>query len=215
MTQFLTRTFLQGLAVVLPIAAAAYLVYWLAGDAESLIKGLLLQVLPQRFYVPGLGLLLVVAGIFGVGLLMYPWLTRKVLDSADALIRRIPLVNLVYNPIRDLMDMVGGDMTDKLGQVVIVTLPGTDWETIGFVMQNDAAQLPGGFAGDDRVVVYLQMSYQIGGYCFVVPRENVRHSDMSVQQAMRWVLMAGVSGVGKAGKQGKSIPPSEAAGEKS
>lgn len=197
MTEKLTRVFLRGLAVVVPIAAAAYIVYWLAGDAESLIKEMLLQVLPERFYVPGLGLLLVVVGTFVIGLLMYPWLTRVVLNGIDRIIRKIPLVGMVYSPIRDLMDMIGGDMTEKLGQVAMVTIPGTGFETIGFIMEDDTSHLPEGFAKEDHVVVYLQMSYQIGGYCFVVPRENVRSVDMSVQQAIRWVLMAGVSGGAK------------------
>lgn len=197
MTEFLTRTFLRGLAVVVPMAAAAYIVYWLAGDAETMIKGMLLSSLPERFYVPGLGLLLVVSGTFVVGLLMYPWLTRVVLNGIDRVIRRIPLVGMFYGPIRDLMDMIGGDMTEKLGQVVMVTVPNTGLETLGFVMQEDTSKLPEGFSKGNHVVVYLQMSYQIGGYCFVVPRENIRPIDMSVQQAIRWVLMAGVSGSGK------------------
>lgn len=194
MTHFVTRTFLKGLAVVVPVSAAAYLLYWLAVDAESLIRRVLLSALPDRYYVRGLGLLLVVSTVFVVGLLMYPWITRIILNGLDGLLRRIPLVNLVYGPVRDLMDMLGGDMTDKLGQVVMVTVPNTGLQTLGFVMQSDLSDLPEGFDKDDHVVVYLQMSYQIGGYCFVVPRDAVRPVDMSVQQAIRWVLMAGVSG---------------------
>jgi len=193
MTQFLTRTFLKGLAVVVPIAAAAYVVYWLAVSAESLIKQLLLQVLPEEFYVPGLGLTAVVGGIFLVGLAMYPWLTRVLLTGVDRVLRKIPLIGMVYSPIRDLMEMLGGDMTDKLQQVVMVTVPNTGFETIGFILQEDTSHLPEGFSKEDHVLVYLQMSYQIGGYCFVVPREAVRPVDMSVQQAIRWILMAGVS----------------------
>jgi len=207
MMHFLTRTFLKGLAVVFPVAAAAYLIYWMTIGAERLIKSLLLQVLPEQFYVPGLGLVLVVAGIFGIGLLMYPWLTRIFLQGADRLLRRVPLVNMIYSPIRDLMEMFGGDVTQKLGQVVMVTVPGTGLETIGFVMQEETAHLPDGFAKDGHVVVYLQMSYQVGGYCFVVPRDNIRPVDMTVQQALRWVLMAGVSTPGQ--RKAKSIekPP--------
>jgi uncharacterized membrane protein len=194
MMQFLTRTFLKGLAVVLPVAAAAYLVYWLAGDAERLIRRLLLSALPDQYYVPGLGLLLVVSMIFGVGLMMYPLLTRMILNGLDRLMRKVPLVNLIYGPVRDLMDMIGGDMTDTLGQVVMVTIPNTGLQAVGFVMQSDLSSLPEGFEKDDHVLVYLQMSYQIGGYCFVVPRDAVRPVDMSVQQAIRWVLMAGLTG---------------------
>lgn len=197
MAQFITRTFLRGLAVVAPIGAALYIVFWMARESEALIKVGLLRIIPDSYYVPGLGVTLVVAGVFVVGLLMYPLLTRILLDGIDQVLRKIPLIGMVYSPIRDLMDMLGGDVTDKFGQVVMVTVPGTGLETIGFVMQNDTAKMPDGFSKDDHVVVYLQMSYQIGGYCFVVPRSSIRPVDMSVQQAIRWVLMAGVSGGGK------------------
>ncbi len=200
MTKFATQTFLRGLAVVVPIAAAAYVVYWLTGDAESLIKTGLLSVLPEQYYLPGLGLLLVVTGIFCVGLLMYPWLTRVILQGTDRLLRKVPLVNMVYSPIRDLMEMIGGDVTEKLGQVVLVKVPDTGFEAIGFVMDDDLSHLPEGFPKEDHVVVYLQMSYQIGGYSFVVPRSAIRPVDMSVQQAIRWVLMAGISGPQKKAK---------------
>ncbi|GAB4141866.1 MAG: DUF502 domain-containing protein [Planctomycetaceae bacterium] len=194
MAQFLTRTFLRGLAVVVPIAAAAYVVFWLAGDAEELIKPGVMLILPERYYVPGLGLVLVVVGTFCVGLLMYPWLTRVILQAGDTLMRKIPIVGMVYSPIRDVMDMFGGDVSQKFGQVVMVTFPGTKMEILGFIMQNDLSGLPEGFSKEGHVVVYLQMSYQIGGYALIVPEEAIRPVDMPVQQAIRWVLMAGVSG---------------------
>ena len=191
--KFVSQTFLKGLAVTVPIAAVAYLVYWLAGDAEAAIRGLLLSAMPEQYYVPGLGILLVLGTIFCIGLLMYPWLTRVTLEATDRGMRKIPLIGAVYAPVRDLMDMVGGGVGDSLNQVVMVQIPQSSFEMLGFLMQDDTAQLPDGFPKDDHVVVYLQMSYQIGGYCFVVPRESIRPVDMSVQQAIRWVLMGGLS----------------------
>jgi hypothetical protein len=44
----------------------------------------------EQYYVPGLGLVTIAAAIFCVGLPMYPWLTRKLLDTSDALLRKTP-----------------------------------------------------------------------------------------------------------------------------
>jgi uncharacterized membrane protein len=191
--RFLTRTFVKGLAVVLPVAAAIYVIVWLTRDVDALVKGLLLKVIPPDFYVPGLGLVVVVAGILCVGLLMYPWLTRKLLDGADRVFRRIPLFGMIYSPARDLMDMFGGDVQEQLGQVVLIKIPNTSVQTLGFITREDLSGLPEGFPADEHVVVYVQWSSQIGGYCFVVPRDAVRPVDMTVEEGMRWALTAGIS----------------------
>ena len=96
---FLSRTFLKGLAVVLPIVAAVYVTLWIVRDGEAVVRGTLLSILPEEYYVPGLGLLLVIVAVFCVGLLMYPWLTRKLLDAIDGpASRRVPLFGSVYSP---------------------------------------------------------------------------------------------------------------------
>jgi uncharacterized membrane protein len=207
MIRFVTRTFIKGLVVVLPIMAAVYVVLWMVRDSEALVKGLLLAIMPDDYYVPGLGLGLFVAGIFCVGLLMYPWVTRKLLDGVDDVLRRVPLFGVIYSPARDLMDVLGGNVEQKLGQVVLIKIPNTNMQTLGFVTRDDLSDLPEGFAEDNHVVVYVQWSSQIGGYCFVVPREAVRPVDMTVEQGMRWALTAGISapdnvaGVAKAGRR--------------
>lgn len=190
---FLSRTFLKGLAVVLPIIAAVYVTLWILRDGEAVLRGTLLAVLPEEYYIPGLGLSLVIAIVFCVGLLMYPWLTRKLLDGVDGLLRRVPLFGSVYSPTRDLMNMLGGDVEQQLGQVVMIEVPNTNMETLGFVTRDNLADMPEGLASDDRVVVYVQWSSQVGGYCFVVPRSSVRPVDMTVEEGMRWALTAGIS----------------------
>jgi uncharacterized membrane protein len=198
MIRFATRTFIKGLVVVLPIMAAVYVVLWMVRDSEALVKGFLLTIMPEDYYVSGLGLGLFLAAIFCVGLLMYPWVTRKLLDGVDGVLRSVPLFGAIYSPARDLMDVLGGDVEQQLGQVVLIKIPNTNMETLGFVTRDDLSDLPEGFARDDHVVVYVQWSSQIGGYCFVVPREAVQPVDMTVEQGMRWALTAGISAPGNA-----------------
>jgi uncharacterized membrane protein len=194
MTRLITRTFFKGLAVVLPVVAAIYVIIWLVRDTEAAVKQVLMQAMPERYYIPGVGLVLIVLTVFLIGLLMYPWLTRKILDGLDAVFRKIPLFATIYSPVRDLMDILGGDMTEQLGQVVMIRVPNTNMETLGFVTRDDLSDLPEGFLHEDHVVVFVQWSSQIGGYCFIVPKESVRPVDMTVEEGLRWALTAGVSG---------------------
>ncbi len=130
---------------------------------------------------------------------MYPWVTRKLLDSFDELLRRIPLFGAIYSPVRDLMDVLDGEVERKLDQVVLIKIPNTDVETLGFITRDDLSDLPDGFSKEGHVVVYVQWSYQIGGYCFVVPRESAQPVNMTIQQGMRWALTAGISAPKNAG----------------
>jgi uncharacterized membrane protein len=193
MVRFVSKTLLRGLTVVLPVIAAVYVIAWLIGDTETALRKLLSYVLPERFYLPGMGWAVLLIGVFLVGILMYPWLSRKFLNGMDTLFRKIPLFSTIYSPLRDLMEIFGGDMSKKFGQVVLIKLPNTDVETLGFVTREDLSDLPEGFSKSDHVVVYVQWSSQVGGYCFVVPRDSVTPLNITVEQGMRWALTAGLS----------------------
>lgn len=197
LSRFLGATFVRGLALVIPVAGAAYVLTWLLRDSEGAIRSLLLNVIPRSMYFPGLGIGVFVVLTFLLGLLMYPWLTRVLIKRADTLFRNIPLFSQIYSPLKDLFDMFGGDMSDKLGTPVMVTIPGTQMQTLGFITRKSADGLPEGMLADDHVVVYVQWSSQVGGYCFIVPEDSLRPLDMSVEEGMRWALTAGLSGPGE------------------
>ncbi len=198
MVRFISKTLLRGLTVVLPVIAAVYVIVWLIGDTETALRKLLTYVLPEQFYLPGMGWAVLLIGVFLVGILMYPWLSRKFLNGMDDLFRKIPLFSTIYSPLRDLMEIFGGDMSKKFGQVVLIKLPNTDVETLGFVTREDLSDLPEGFSKSNHVVVYVQWSSQVGGYCFVVPRDSVTPLNITVEQGMRWALTAGLSAPKKA-----------------
>jgi len=189
----LSKLFIKGLSIVLPIAVALYVMVWMIRSSEGAVKGILTTILPSGAYIPGMGLLTIIALVFVAGLLMYPWLTRKLFRTADKTLRKIPLFGNVYAPVKDLMGLVGGDMEKKLGRPVMLTVPNTNMETLGFVTREGTDGLPEGFLPDDHLVVYVQWSSQIGGYCFIVPKNSVRYLDISIEEGMRWSLTAGLS----------------------
>lgn len=188
-----SRTFLRGLAIILPVLAACYVLKWVIEDSEGLMKSLLLRVIPESYYLPGLGIITFVVFTFFFGFLMYPWITRRMLEFLDRILRRIPIFSSVYSPVKDLMNLLGGEMSDQLGEVVMIKVPGTEMETLGFVTRRDNAGLPAGVIPEGYVSVFVQWSYQIGGYCFIVPEDSLRSVDLTVEQGLRWSLTAGLS----------------------
>lgn len=189
----ISSIFIKGLTVILPIWAAIYIVQWLIKDSEVAVRNVLIRVIPEQWYLPGMGLVTLAVFIFLVGLLMYPWLTRRVMEKVDSFLRQVPLFSSIYSPIKDLMDLAGGDMKEELAQVVMIKVPNTEMETLGFITRDSCEGLPEGFSKEDSVVVYVQWSSQVGGYCFIVPRSSVRKVDMSIEEGMRWALTAGLS----------------------
>ncbi|MFO7783431.1 MAG: DUF502 domain-containing protein [Thermodesulfobacteriota bacterium] len=187
------RPFFKGLGVVIPFVFVVYMVYWVLFGLEAVLKDLLTAVLPQGTYLPGLGIAIVFIGVFLVGLLMYPWITRKVIQAIEAVFRKLPVVGSVYASIHDVLDLFDGGIKQKLGQPVLVDFPQNDFKTLGFLMREDTTGLPEPMREEGSVVVYLQMSYQVGGYALIIPRDRIHPIDMSVEKALQWVLTAGLS----------------------
>ena len=129
--------------------------------------------------------------VFIVGLLMKAILIRQVFSFGEKILYQLPLIKTVYRAMRDLFDF----FTPKeqgLGEVVAVTYNGA--EMIGFITQSDEKKLPESFREQDKVLVYLPMSYMIGGFTVFIPREHVRPLKMTKDEAMRFALTAGITG---------------------
>lgn len=191
--KFLGTAFLHGLATLLPVALTVYLVYLMAVTSEDVMGGLLRLVIPPEMYWPGLGVVFTVIAITALGLLVRIRLLGFMFNLSDALLSRIPLVKTVYSTIRDLMSFVAATQ-DKgdTGQPVLVRLfDGV--ELVGLV--TDANPALGD--RDNRSLVYLPMSYQLGGYTLSLDKDRLEPLSMSMEDAMRFVVTAGVKAKAK------------------
>jgi uncharacterized membrane protein len=189
----LGKLFLKGLAVVIPLALTVAILWWLAAGAEQLLGGLLLRFLPTGWYLPGMGLVAGLAITMLIGLLSHVLLVQKLFTYGEDLLNRLPLVKSIYTAIKDFVDYFSPDSKAAMSKVVLVRLPGQNFEQIGFVTREDFDNLPFKLATVDPVAVYLPMSYQIGGYTLFLPRTAVTPIDMSFEEGMKLVLTGGVS----------------------
>jgi uncharacterized membrane protein len=196
MLDLLTRTFLRGLAVTLPLALTLALVIWMGLGAESLFGAPIRAVLPPGWYIPGMGLVAGFALVFAAGMLVNVWAMRRVERMIDNFIKRIPLINSFYSGMKDLFGFFGGKPDGrKAKRVVLVSLPGTEVRLVGLLTRDTVSEFPKVYSeGEEPVAVYLQMSYQLGGYTVLLPKKLVEEVDMSVEEAARFVLTAGISG---------------------
>lgn len=191
MLKSLSRILLTGFITLVPVMLTVYLIYWLAVSSEQLMGKMLHTVVPDTFYFPGLGMIAGLLVMFIVGLLMKAYLIRKIFALGEQVLYQLPLVKSVYRAFRDLFDFISPHK-EGMGQVVAVNLNGI--HAIGFITQEDSSRLPDAFQEDNCVLVYLPMSYMMGGHTIFVPRDSVTPLDMSMDEAMRFVLTAGITG---------------------
>lgn len=191
---FIWKTFLKGLAALLPVGITLYLLYWLAVTAEKGLSPILKTVMPEHLYWPGMGLLAAIALIFAMGIAVNAWLVQRLFALGEAMLDRIPLVKSIHGALRDFMHFFSRDrQRENLNNAVAVTIGGI--QLIGFQVRDDLNTLLNSNEGDpsDKVAVYLPMSYQIGGYTVLLPRSQVQSLKIGNEDAMRWILTAGLS----------------------
>ncbi|MFV2033254.1 MAG: DUF502 domain-containing protein, partial [Gammaproteobacteria bacterium] len=129
--------------------------------------------------------------VFVVGLMMKAIFVRQLFAFGEQILYKLPLIKTVYRTMHDLFEFFS-PKKEGLGQVVIVNI--NAMEMIGFITQEDQSRLPESFRSPDSVLVYIPMSYMIGGFTLLIPRSDITHCKMSVDEAMRFVLTAGITG---------------------
>lgn len=196
------RTFLAGLATLLPIAITLYAVWWLIAWAERFFGQLVRVILPSGWYVPGIGVVIAIGAVFLFGAFLKWWLVSRLVTLGEQLLERIPLVKTLYTGLRDLLQFIsrGGGRADLKHVVSIEIQP--EVHMIGFVTdQNAGRSFPELARGeeDPLVTVYVPLGYQVGGHTLYLPRSRLTELDISVEEGMRVALTAGVNRPYRAG----------------
>lgn len=190
---YLGKLFLQGLAVIIPVSLTLAILWWMARGAEQFLGGILMYVLPQGWYIPGMGVVSAIAITIVVGLLTHILIFQKLFAIPDAIFKRLPLVKTVYAAFKDFFDYLSPDSKVGMSKVVLVKLPGQEYQVIGFVTREDFSRLPIEISVEEPIAVYLPMSYMVGGYTLFLPRSCLTPVDMSFEDGMKLVLTGAVS----------------------
>lgn len=190
--KIVAKLILTGALAVLPLLATIYVAFWLFTLIEDSFGLPIKLAIGEDQYVDGMGLLLALVVFLLSGVLMRTPPIRGLFVRAEKLLMSVPIVKSVYGALRDFFSVFTRRKGDEALQVVEVEIPGTEMRMLGFVTRTDFSNLPHGIGGKGDVAVYLPMSYQVGGYTVFLPHNRVRHVDMPREDAMRFVLMAGL-----------------------
>ena len=190
------KILMAGALVVVPLAATMWVIAWIGGMFSGMGYSLLETLgLAEKFnatyepYAGVVGVLAVLVMVYLVGLLANFWMFRKVFGLVDRLLSSLPGIKTIYESIRDLLTLFGGD-SKNMGHAVLYTPPGLGYKQLGILTNEHPAGLA---EGDNRVIVYLPMGYMIGGPCVYARREDVERLDMSVETALKLSATAFIS----------------------
>lgn len=187
--KYINQLFLKGLIVILPVILSIYLLYSILTGAEGFFGGLIKGITGDQFYIPGLGILLTILLILFIGFLVSNFLTGKIIDYFTRQFEKIPFVKIIYGPLRDLMSLFSTEDTkDKMQKVVFVKLDGTPFEVIGLVTREEFSDLDSSAISQDKVVVYIPMSYMIGGFSAIVDKSAIRETNIPVEKALKLAI---------------------------
>jgi len=186
--KYLNQIFFKGLIVVLPITLTFYLLFWASINIESLFASGLRLVMGHDLYIPGFGIVLTILFIFLVGLLVNNYVTGKFFAWLTQSLEKIPLIKVIYNPLKDLMALIPGRSSDKNKpqKVVLVKLDNMGVEVMGLVTREELDELN----DNSKVTVYVPFSYMLGGMTLIVSKDKITKVDMQVDQALKLSVTA-------------------------
>lgn len=191
--KILGKLFFRGLAAILPLALTGYLIYYAVTAIETILGSVIQKLFEWSGigleYHEGTGFVISILLIIAVGLLMYSFIVRAIYRRITQLMTRIPVVKSVYGMIVDIVRLFGTE--DKPFQKVVLVDGMHGEQLLGFLTREDFRDLDG--FEDDRVAVYLPMSYQLGGFTVIVERSRIREVPMSAEEALRFSVTAGVA----------------------
>ena len=182
------RILLAGVVVVIPFAVTV----WLAIAMGTWLDDLGRKPLDDWGVPlwPGAGALIVLAGLYVIGLLTQFWVFRGLVNLLERLVERLPGVKTIYESVRDLLKLFGGDGR-RMGRVVLYSPPGTQMTLLAILTTDQPRGLEG--IADGRVAIFLPYSYMFGGITIYVPPAHLRDVAMPVEEALRLCATAQVT----------------------
>jgi len=186
--------FFAGLAAVLPIFATGYVIFLLFNFTDSILGRFINTRLKENlgFYIPGLGLILLLASILFTGVLVKYLLGRRLLIWLEGYLLRIPLISQIYTSLKKIVDFLFSQQKYAFKKVVLVEYPRKGVFSIGFMTNEGLAQAKEA-TGLDLVNVFIPSTPgPFSGYFLLIRRSEVIFLNLTVEEALKIVVSAGV-----------------------
>jgi uncharacterized membrane protein len=192
----LRRYFVAGLLVWIPLGITLWVLKLLV---DLMDQSLLLLPANYRsdalfgFHVPGLGLILTTAIVLLTGALAANIFGRKVIEIGHRILGRIPIVRSIYGGVKQISDTLFSPEGKAFRRAVLVRYPHAGAWTVALVTGNPEHEVAS-ILGRDQVSVFVPTTPNItAGFFLVVPRSETIELDMTVDEALKYIISMGVA----------------------
>lgn len=195
--QRLRNNFLTGLVLVAPLFLTIYLVWLFVGFVDDRV----LPWIPTRYNpetwvgqnIPGIGLVFFFLITTAVGWGMKGLFGRQILRFGEQAVDRMPIVRPVYNAIKQIVETIFAQSQSSFKQACLIEYPRKGLWAVAFVATETRGEVAEKAEAGEMLSVFLPTTPNpTSGFLLFVPREDVHVLDMSVEDAAKLVISAGL-----------------------
>lgn len=189
--------FLTGVVVFAPLSITIYLVWTFVNFVDDRVLPLIPDVYNPENYlpvsVPGVGVIFFFLFVAGLGALTKNLFGRQLFKASERFVDRMPVVRSIYNTLRQIVDTIfarGGK--DSFDRACLIEYPRKGIWAIAFVSTDASGEIRER-RGEDVYSVFLPTTPNpTSGFLLFLPKSDVVILDMSVEDAAKLVISAGL-----------------------
>ena len=190
--RFFKRYFVTGLLVWVPLVITVWVITLAISTLESVVPAFLSSQSLFGLQIPGFQVVLVLLVVLLTGMFAANIIGQALVDRWEHLLGRIPLVRSIYNSVKQVSDTVLAPDGQAFREAVLVQYPRHGAWTIAFL-----TGVPGGEVaeslGGDYVSVYVPTTPNpTSGFFLMMPRQDVKVLNMTVDAALKYIVSMGV-----------------------
>ena len=144
-------------------------------------------------HIPGLGAILTVAIVFGTGVFATNFFGAQLVELWHQILQRIPVVNSIYSSVKQISDTLFSSSGQAFRKALLVQWPHPGTWTIAFMTGTPGGDVQNHLPPDCISVYVPTTPNPTGGYFVIVQRKDVIELDMTVDQALKYVISMGVA----------------------
>lgn len=192
----LRRYFLTGIVVTAPSVITLYVSWWFLKFIDTNVAGLLPPAYNPNTYlpvnVPGVGLILAIAFFILVGWFARNFLGRLIIRWSEWIVTRMPVVNTIYNAVKQVFETTMGAQSRAFREVVLFEYPRAGSWTLGFVTGVTKGEIQS-ITNDEVVNVYIPTTPNpTSGFLLFLPKKDLIYLEMSAEDAIKLIVSGGI-----------------------
>ncbi len=193
---WLRNSFLTGIVITAPIGAT----FWVVVSFVNFVDGSVIPLIPERFNpenylpfeLPGLGLVVAVIGLTLLGALAANIFGRTLIGFGESLLKRVPFVSNLYEAVKQIIHTIISGSDKSFQDAVLIEYPRKGLWAIGFITAGTKGEVARLLPGDIVAVFVPTTPNPTSGFLLYEERVNLRDLEMSVEDAAKLVISAGL-----------------------